>query len=127
VRLLLDTHVIIWIIENSPRLSPSIRELIFSPWNSVAISAASLWEMAIKINNGKLDLSLPLEQAIQAIRECDFDILQLEDAYVLGVRDLPLLHKDPFDRLLISTAIAEGITIVTADENVKKYDVSCVF
>ena len=127
MRYLLDTHVIIWMVEGSPNLPLAIKEIIKNPKNQVAISLISLWEIAIKMNIGKLTLNLTFDELVDVLRSGDFDFIQIEDEYLSGVFKLPLLHKDPFDRLLITTAIAEHLTLVTIDENIQKYDFSWIW
>ena len=127
MRYLLDTHVIIWMVEDSANLPLTIKEIIRNPENQVVISSISLWEIAIKMNIGKLTLNLMFDELVDVLKHGDFDFVQIEDEYLSGLLDLPLLHKDPFDRLLISTAIAEKMTLVTIDENIQKYDVSWVW
>jgi len=127
MKYLLDTHVIIWMIEDSPNLPLAIREIIKNPENQVVICSISLWEIAIKMNIGKLTLSVTFDELVDILRNGDFDFVQVEDEYLSCLSKLPLLHKDPFDRLLISTAIVEKITLITIDENIQKYDVSWVW
>jgi len=127
MRYLLDTHAIIWMIEDSPNLPFTIREAIRNPENQVAICSISLWEIAIKMNIGKLTLRLEFDELVKVLRSGDFDFLQVEDKYLSGLSTLPLLHKDPFDRLLVSTALAEEMTLITIDENIQKYDVPWVW
>jgi len=124
---LLDTHTIIWMVEDSPNLPLTIKELIRNPENKVAICSISIWEIAIKMNIGKLTLSLEFDELVNVLRSSDFDFLHVEDEYLLGLTKLPLLHKDPFDRLIISTALAEKMTLITIDENIQKYDVPWVW
>jgi len=124
---LLDTHTLIWLIEASSKISVEIRENLKLPGNLAFLSSASLWEIAIKTSIGKLELKLPFDKLLSDIRNTDIIILQLEDDYLRNLITLPLIHKDPFDRLLISTAIVEGLTIITADENIQKYDVSWIW
>ena len=127
MRYLLDTHVIIWMVEDSPNLPLAIREIIKNPENQVVICSISLWEIAIKMNIGKLTLSLTFDELVDILRNGDFDFMQVEDEYLSCLSKLPLLHKDPFDRLLISTAIVEKMTFITIDENIPKYDVSWIW
>ena len=127
MRYLLDTHVIIWMVEDSPSLPLAVKEIIKNPKNQVAISLISLWEIAIKMNIGKLTLNLTFDELVDVLRSGDFDFIQIEDEYLSGVLKLPLLHKDPFDRLLITTASTEHMTLVTRDENIQKYDISWVW
>ncbi|MDR1689830.1 MAG: type II toxin-antitoxin system VapC family toxin [Clostridiales bacterium] len=127
MRYLLDTHVVIWYYEGSAYLPKRIESLIDNLLNEIYISSVSLWEMAIKMNLGKLKLALPLNEMLDSIRNREFNILQIENAYLEALEYLPFIHKDPFDRFLISTAIAEGLTVVSADENIQKYDVAWVW
>jgi len=127
VKYLLDTHVVIWMIEDSPNLPSAIKEIISNTENQIAICSISLWEIAIKMNIGKLTLGLEFNELIKLLRDGDFDFLQVEDEYLSGLPRLPLLHKDPFDRLLISTALVEKMTLITMDENIQKYDVPWVW
>jgi PIN domain nuclease of toxin-antitoxin system len=79
------------------------------------------------MNLGKLDLELPLDKLLSDIKTAGFNVLQVEDEYLCSLSKLPYIHKDPFDRLLISTALAEGLVIITIDENIQKYDVQWVW
>ena len=124
MKYLLDTHAVIWYFDDSPKLSEKIKEIIDNSENNICISSVSLWEIAIKINIGKLDVDFTLDELLIEIKENDFDILQIEDEYLQELSSLPFIHKDPFDRFIIATALAEDLTIITADENIQKYDVS---
>ena len=88
------------------------------------LSAVSLWEIALKINIGKLHLNSPFSKLLLDLQSTDITILQIKHDYLLGLANLPNIHKDPFDRLIISTALVEGLTILTADANIQKYNVS---
>jgi PIN domain nuclease of toxin-antitoxin system len=123
VRYLLDTHAVIWYFEDSPELPKKLAEIIDDPNNSIYLCSASLWEIAIKMGLGKLNISLPLDELLKRIQNEEYTILQIEDEYLEKLLNLPLIHKDPFDRLLVSSALAEGLTIITIDENIRKYDV----
>ncbi|MCL2513674.1 MAG: type II toxin-antitoxin system VapC family toxin [Oscillospiraceae bacterium] len=124
---LLDTHAIIWYFEDSAELPIKITELIDDPDNKIYISSVSLWEIAIKMSIGKLDLNIPFDELLKNIKIRDFNILQIEDEYLKKLLDLSFMHKDPFDRLIISLALAEDLTIVTVDENIKKYNIPWVW
>ena len=79
------------------------------------------------MNLGKLDLKLPLDKLLNDIKTYGFHVLQVEDEYLCNLLTLPYIHKDPFDRLIISTALVENLAIVTIDENIQKYDVSWIW
>jgi len=120
---LLDTHVLIWYLDDYLRIPTRITSLIDSTENQKYICSISLWEIAIKTNIGKLKMSLSFDELLTEVKNSDITVLQVEEKYLKGILTLPFFHKDPFDRLLIATAIAENITIITADENIQKYDV----
>ena len=127
MKYLLDTHTILWCIGNSQRLSPKTKEIIANREKDVFISSVSLWEVAIKVNLGKLELNSTFDEFLDKVRSGDFEILQIKDAYLKRLSILPPIHKDPFDHLLISTALVENLTIITADENVRKYGVPWIW
>jgi len=127
MKYLLDSHAVIWYLEDSQKLPQKSVRLVDNPDNSVFISAVSLWEIAIKMNLGKLDLKFSLDKLLNAVNASDFDILQIEDDYLKLLSTLPNIHKDPFDRLLIASAVTEDLTIITADENIQKYDVQWIW
>ncbi len=118
--LLLDTHVLLWALENSPRLSPSIRESITDPATAIFVSAASLWEMAIKRAQGRLTYP---EDILVVLSKAQFGVLDVTIDHALALVDLPHLHKDIFDRMLIVQARLEGLTLVTSDQQIAQYDV----
>ena len=128
IRYLLDTHTIIWITGiDDWKLSQKSMEIILCGTNDLYVSIASLWEIALKVNKGKLDLGITIDELIAKILESRMTIAPVETRHVLGLSKLPHIHNDPFDRLLISTAIAENMTILTADDDIQKYDVSWIW
>jgi PIN domain nuclease of toxin-antitoxin system len=123
MRYLLDTHTVIWYVQKASNLPLKAEEIIDNEANRRYISSISLWEIAIKVNLGKLLLNSTLNEFLGKIRSSKFEILQIEDEYLKLLSTLPNIHKDPFDRLIIASAIAENLTIITTDENIQKYDV----
>lgn len=119
MKLLLDTHVILWWLAEEP-VTTEAQEAIQSPRNVVCVSAASAWEMGIKMSLGKLQAP---ESLSARLREERFTPLAVTVDHGLRVGELPLLHKDPFDRLLVAQAQLEGLTIVTRDRRIAAYDV----
>jgi PIN domain nuclease of toxin-antitoxin system len=119
VRLLLDTHVFLWWREASERLGPDSVEAI-SKAEAVFVSAATAWEVAIKVALGKLRLPGPLEPAVEESR---FDKLPITFAHAAAVAALSPLHRDPFDRMLIAQAVVEQLTLVTHDRRFELYGV----
>jgi PIN domain nuclease of toxin-antitoxin system len=120
VRLLLDTHVLLWALEAPASLRDETRGAIENPRNPVLVSTASAWEIGVKISVGKLHAPLDL---VAQLREKRFTALPVTVEHGLRVGELPLLHKDPFDRLLVAQAQLEGLTIVTRDPRIAAYDV----
>jgi len=118
---LLDTHILLWWLENDSKLSGEIRSVVSDPNNLIFVSAISSWEIAIKQSLGKLTLPNNLEEALDISR---FEVLSITLAHGIRVADLPMHHKDPFDRMLISQALVEGLTIITVDNKFKLYEVS---
>ena len=124
MRLLLDTHGWLWMRAEPERLADSSRQLLHDPANELFLSAASVWEIAIKFAIGKLRLPEPPAVFItQRMVEDRVGALPILHAHALRAGELPLHHRDPFDRLLIAQAQIEGLTVLTADRVFAKYDV----
>ena len=121
MKLLLDTHVVLWWLDDPGLLSKDAREAIAEPANEVFVSAVVAWEIAIKRGLGKLTAPPDLEAAIQA---CGFQQLPVSVAHALATESLPMHHRDPFDRMLIAQALAEGATIISRDPDIGNYGVS---
>lgn len=115
MRLLVDTHVLLWALGQSSRLSPSVKERLASPENEVLFSAASIWEIAIKCQIGKLHLPIGINELARSAVEMGFTEIPVSSSHAAGVQELPPLHRDPFDRLLVSQAIIEPARLMTAD------------
>jgi PIN domain nuclease of toxin-antitoxin system len=116
MRLILDTHILIWLLEGNSQLSSQARLLIEDETNELLVSIASLWEIAIKCNLGRLNIGMPFEAFLQQkVDPEEFQILPIQPEHLVEVARLPLHHRDPFDRLLIAQAIAENLSIVSAD------------
>lgn len=124
MKLLLDTHIFIWLDSEPNKLSPHIRALCTNSTNLLLLSVVSIWEMQIKAQLGKLNLALPLQQIVMEQQMTNgIQVIPIELAHVLALDGLPTPHKDPFDRLLIAQAIVEGATILTADRIFASYPV----
>lgn len=115
---LVDTHIFIWLMENNKKVSPRIKTLLQDPRANVFISIASIWEMVIKQTKGQLKIPKDIEGGIE---NSGLMILPIEISHVLETGKLPLHHKDPFDRILISQALIENLTLITADQKIWKY------
>ena len=122
MRYLLDTHVIIRLFADE-ELPTIVNEIIDNPRIIKYVSIVSLWEIVIKQNLNKLKLDYNIEQMLDEIYNSSINVLPIEYRYLKIYSNLPLIHRDPFDRLLIATSIADGITIITSDGDIQKYEV----
>lgn len=116
---LIDTHLLVWWLLDARELSSSARAIMEEPANRIVASVASLWELAIKVSGGKMQLKL--EQLPAAIERDGFDILPVLPAHALAVAALPRHHADPFDRMLIAQARSEKLALLTADRTLSAY------
>ncbi|NHC36478.1 type II toxin-antitoxin system VapC family toxin [Scytonema millei] len=124
MRLLLDTHTFIWFVTNSPKLSISVKEFIEDENNEKLLSIASIWEMAIKQSTGKLSFSQPFQVFIQQQLSLNsINVLNINLNHLAVVASLPLHHRDPFDRLLISQAMVEQLPILSIDSAFDSYPI----
>ena len=123
MRLLLDTHIFLWFISGDARLSDGMKESIRSSDNEVFLSIVSLWETIIKNRLGRLLLPEPAESYLPTQRH-EISSLSLDEASVSHLAELPAIHRDPFDRMLICQAMEHGLTIVTVDNTIRAYPVS---
>lgn len=121
MNLLLDTHIALWAITDSPKLSQRARELILSPKAKIWISSATLWEIAIKHALGRGDMPVSGKEAEAYFREAGYRFLAIEPEHAVAVGDLPLHHHDPFDRLLVAQALVEPMRLLTHDAYVALY------
>ena len=125
MKLLLDTHVFLWLRSEPHRLSPRVLSAYQDPANRIYLSIVSVWEMQIKHQIGKLRLDMPLRELIE--KQCDantLEILPFKLNHIFGLQNLPLHHKDPFDRLLIVQSQVENICLASSDSLFNLYSVS---
>ncbi|MCL2656337.1 MAG: type II toxin-antitoxin system VapC family toxin [Betaproteobacteria bacterium] len=121
MNLLLDTHVALWAISDSPKLPQQARELIRSPKTTVWISTASVWEIAIKHALGRGDMPISSQDALGYFRESGYRLLAIEPEHAVAVEELPAHHQDPFDRILVAQALSEPMRLMTHDPVVARY------
>ena len=124
MNLLLDTHVFLWAVDDNPNLSPDARAAIIDANNIVYVSAATAWEISIKRAIGKL--RIPESNYLEELRLHRFTPLSITTEHALAVENLPMHHKDPFDRMLVAQAKEEKLVIVTHDPRIKSYDVRII-
>jgi PIN domain nuclease of toxin-antitoxin system len=120
---LLDTHTLLWFISGDKNLPISVRNKISEINQKCFLSVASLWEITIKLQLGKLQMSISLQELFDFIDRNDIEILQINYLHLLTLSNLPSVHSDPFDRLIISQAITEDLILLTRDKGLKKYKV----
>ncbi|BAU12682.1 hypothetical protein LEP3755_32130 [Leptolyngbya sp. NIES-3755] len=124
MRLLIDTHVFIWLNETPDRIPQQTIALLSNPDNELLLSLVSVWEMQIKIQLGKLQLQNPLQDILRTQQSVnDLQILSIELSHIWALEGLPNHHRDPFDRLLIALTIATQLSIVSADSKFDRYSI----
>ena len=121
MNLLLDTHVALWAITDSPKLPQRARDLIQGSKTTVWISAASIWEIAIKCGLGRGDMPVSGQDAVRYFQESGYRFLPIDVEHALAVESLPAHHQDPFDRILVAQALVEPMRLMTHDPLVARY------
>ena len=128
MKLLLDTHTLLWFLVDNPRLSSEATAAIADPENERLLSPISLFEIALKVRLGKLSLSQPFGSLFPAQLTLNrIRLLRIELTHLERLTSMPLHHRDPFDRLLASTALVEGVALVSADSAFDSYGVSRIW
>jgi PIN domain nuclease of toxin-antitoxin system len=127
MKLLLDTHVFIWWDTKPKKLPKKVIALCQDSDNTLFVSLASLWEMQIKLQLGKLSLNLSLAEMVSSQQANGIELLPITFPHILKVGELPSHHNDPFDRLLVAQAIAEDIVVITADKTFTNYPIKTVW
>jgi PIN domain nuclease of toxin-antitoxin system len=121
LKLLIDTHLLIWAANEPEKLSGKAVSLMTNPEHELIFSAASIWKIAIKNGLGRDDFKVDARLLRRGLLDNDYTELPITSAHAVFVESLPLIHKDPFDRILVAQATAEGITLLTADSIVARY------
>jgi len=121
VTYLLDTAPLLWAVAEPGKLSRTVRKLIESRNHRLFVSVASLWEVVLKAQKGLLDLEYPPSWLEAGIRSIEAEVLPIKAAHVYAVGQLPAIHKDPFDRILLAQAASEGCTLISNDRLVRQY------
>lgn len=122
-RFLLDTHGFLWLIQGDPQLSEMAREIMSDDTNQLYFSVASIWEIAIKLNIGKLKIGHTIEDIYTLLAQLKIEILPIDRSDLVQYLMLPLHHRDPFDRILIAQAMDRDLVLVSADESFRAYAV----
>ena len=127
MRLLIDSHVWVWLTAFSRRLNPATRDLLSDPGNEVLLSIASCWELAIKQSLGRLAFPGDIVKRLPELVEAQgIGLLRVSVAHAMAVADLPHHHRDPFDRLLIAQTQLDGLRFVTADRAIEVYGIDVI-
>lgn len=121
MKLLLDTQLLLWAAGQPAKLSKSARRLLEDPRNELLFSAASLWEVAIKSTLGRDDFHVEARVLRRGLLDNGYTELPVTSQHAVGIDSLPPLHRDPFDRMLLSQALTEGITLLTHDAQLARY------
>jgi len=121
MKYLLDTHIVLWLAENSPKLSDTAKAIILDEANEKYVSIASCWEVSVKLSLRKFDLNGGTYEFMHIIQENGFKLFQLKINYLTFLETLPFYHRDPFDRLIIATSISEKSILLTDDSQFLNY------
>jgi PIN domain nuclease of toxin-antitoxin system len=124
VKLLLDTHALIWWLSDDDRIGPQARALIADPGNDILVSVVSFWEIVVKMRVGKLEADI--KETVNACNKSGFIVLDVRTEHLRVLATLPMHNRDPFDHLLFAQAIAEDAAFVTDDRNAARYEVRTV-
>jgi len=120
-RYLLDTHILLWWLTDDPKLNKTIREILTNPENYIAVSVVSAWEVAIKLKlNNKFKMSVSLEECFSD--KNGFVTLPIKLDHIFSLQKIEYLHKDPFDRMLISQAVREDLILLSSDKKIMQYN-----
>ena len=126
MRYLIDTHVLLWYIQGDNRLKSKYIEIIDDSDTEILVSSVSLWEIALKISIGKLELNTDYKNFINFLTEIDFSILDFDSEDLNTMINLPFHHQDPFDRLIIAQSITKNLSLISDDNKFKKYDAKLI-
>jgi len=124
---LMDTHAILWFFKDDKRLSKTAVDIIYNLDNRIYVSIASVWEFAIKLSTAKLSFDGGIDKFVDTIYDNEFELLNLSLGHTKLIANLPFIHRDPFDRMIIAQAMLESMMIITIDENISKYDVGVIW
>ena len=120
---LIDSHVLLWSVENAPKLSKLAGDIINDKNNRIFVSIASLWEIHVKVSIGKLNIKPDFFEILDA---ADYRILNIEKTHLTELITLPHIHRDPFDRMIVAQARVEKCKLITADPEIMKYDLKWI-
>ena len=126
MKILIDTHILIWSISEKEKLSEQQRDLLSSDENEIFVCSASFWEISIKSSLGKFGALKPLQDLFAEVKKSKIQVLEMEERDFLVLASLPFFHKDPFDRAIISMATSRNMTVISGDQYFESYDIQLV-
>jgi PIN domain nuclease of toxin-antitoxin system len=126
MKYIIDTHILIWVISEDPKLSPKYLRIITDSENEIYVCVSSLWELTIKLSLGKLHILKTLKDIFDKIEKSKIKVLEMEQADFLVLATLPFFHKDPFDRAIISMAMARNMSVISDDRYFESYDIPLI-
>lgn len=124
---LLDTNALLYFLYDSTKLSKKASDIIYRNNEKIHVSIASFWEIAIKSSIGKLVIKSSISKIAETCEKEQFEILSIKPLHLDNIRQLPRIHGDPFDRLIISQAMTENLVIITKDETIPQYDIKTIW
>ena len=127
MNVLLDTHAAVWFFMDDDKMPESTKKAICNLDNVIHISIASLWEVAIKLSIGKLVLDNGFDGFLDAIYKNEFTLIEIEPKHIKAVMNLPQIHRDPFDRIIVAQAQTENMAVITADKNIMRYEIKTLW
>ncbi|MGB0430851.1 MAG: type II toxin-antitoxin system VapC family toxin [Bacteroidia bacterium] len=127
MNLIVDTHVLLWAISNTSKLSNKAKRILENNENQIFVSTASLWEISIKKSIGKLEFDFSTEELYSILEKTQINVITIQKAHLIELTQLEFRHKDPFDRLIISQAIAEKFKLISKDQAFKNYPVQLIW
>jgi len=124
---LLDTHAFLWFVSGDKKLPKEIKELVKNVNESCFISIASFWEITIKVQLGKLKLGLSIEELFEFTSRNKIEIIDINSEHLIELMNLPFMHSDPFDRLIVSQGISENLILISKDSELNKYGIKLIW
>ncbi|HXM45758.1 MAG TPA: type II toxin-antitoxin system VapC family toxin [Bryobacteraceae bacterium] len=126
--ILLDTNALLWILGSDPKLSKRVRAAVLSPLSDIRVSVVNAWEIVLKFQTGKLTFDVPIERVLSEILSgATWPVLAVRPEHIAELLELPPIHRDPFDRMLVAQARAEGMSLATPDSQIRQYEVSTIW
>ena len=126
MNVILDTYILLWFLSGDKKLSQKQKSIITDVQNTKFVSIATIWEVALKANNGKLDLDVSLKKFVESVYENNFQIIDIQISHIYHLSKLPFHHNDPFDRIIIAQAMIKNYSLITNDTQIKKYKVKVI-